>query len=282
MEPVITHFLNLFQYEAVGEGSYKIKRIQSILKLIQKGEIIELGKTVKNCLYYFAHGPVYISKQLHYDDAKRRYRDLDIPEGTGFANVRLSMCDHTGTHIDALNHVSEKGKLFGGIDIKTMRADVDGYKDLDITTIPPIITRAIFFDVSDIGLEREVTSEDLQKRLKVNVEKGDAAIIYTGFSKDGAEEEPGIGLDAAKWLVSKGFGLVGSDSPRTEYVRKGSKSYLPVHRYLIAENGIPIIDNMYLEALAKLLGGKQEFVLIVLPLRLSGATASPLNPIALL
>jgi len=75
---------------------------------------------------------------------------------------------------------------------------------------------------------------------------------------------------------------VGSDSPRTEYVINGSKSYLPVHRYLIAENGIPIIDNMYLEALAKLLGGKQEFVLIVLPLRLSGATASPLNPIALL
>ena len=51
---------------------------------------------------------------------------------------------------------------------------------------------------------------------------------------------------------------------------------------IIAENGIPIIDNMYLEALAKLLGDKHEFVLIVLPLRLSGATASPLNPIALL
>jgi len=281
MSVFLPHFLNIFQYEDT-EISIKVKRIKDLLNLIQKGEIIELGKVVRNDFYYFGHGPVYISKQLHYDDAKRRYRELEIPEGSGFANVRINMCDHTGTHIDALNHVSEKGKLFGGIDIKTMRADVDGYKDLDVTTIPPIITRGILFNVSDIGLDREVTGEDLEKKLRVNIEKGDAAIIYTGFSKDGADEEPGIGIDAARWIVKKEFGIVGSDAPRTEYVRKGMKTYLPVHRYLIAEKGILIIDNMNLENLAKALGDRQEFLLIILPLRLSGATASPINPIAII
>ncbi|QXJ28947.1 hypothetical protein J5U23_01816 [Saccharolobus shibatae B12] len=281
MSSILDHFLNMFQYEST-RVSFKVKRMKDLIALIQKGEIIELGKTIRNGTYYFGHGPVYIGKHLYYDDAKRRYKELDIPEGSGFANVRLNMCDHTGTHIDALNHVSERGKLFGGIDIKTMRADVDGYKDLDITTIPPIFTRGVFFDVSDIGLDREITGEDLEKRMEVKIERGDAAIIYTGFSKDGADEEPGIGLDAARWIVSKGFGLVGSDAPRTEYVRKGMKTYLPVHRYLIAENGIPIIDNMNLENLAKALNRRQEFILVLLPLKLTGATASPLNPIAII
>jgi len=281
MSEFLPHFLNVFQYEGT-EVSIKVKRIKDLLNLIQKGEIIELSKVVKNGFYFFSHGPVYISKQLHYDDIKRRYRELEIPEGSGFANVRINMSDHTGTHIDALNHVSEKGKLFGGIDIKTMRADVDGYKDLDVTTIPPIITRGILFNVSDIGLDREVTGEDLEKRLRVKVEKGDAAIIYTGFSKDGTEEEPGIGIDAARWIVKKGFGIVGTDTIRSEYFRKGMKTYLPVHRYLIAENGILIIDNMNLENLAKALGDRQEFLLIILPLRLSGATGSPINPIAII
>jgi kynurenine formamidase len=51
-----------------------------------------------------------------------------------------------------------------------------------------------------------------------------------------------------------------------------------VHALLIAEHGVLLLENLYLEQLAA--DGIARFLLIVLPLPLVGATGSPVRPIA--
>ncbi len=54
---------------------------------------------------------------------------------------------------------------------------------------------------------------------------------------------------------------------------------LPGHRVLIVEHGIHIIEVMDLEALAA--AGVHEFLFVLSPLRLVGATGSPARPLAI-
>jgi kynurenine formamidase len=54
---------------------------------------------------------------------------------------------------------------------------------------------------------------------------------------------------------------------------------MPVHVHLLVENGIHIIECLNLEELAA--AGVREFLFVALPLKISGATASPIRPVAL-
>jgi kynurenine formamidase len=52
-----------------------------------------------------------------------------------------------------------------------------------------------------------------------------------------------------------------------------------VHRYLLVNNGVTHLENLYLEDLAA--NRVYEFLLIVTPLRMLGATGSWVHPIAI-
>jgi kynurenine formamidase len=54
---------------------------------------------------------------------------------------------------------------------------------------------------------------------------------------------------------------------------------LPAHRVLLVEHGIHIIESLALEELAT--AGVHEFVFVLSPLKLVGATGSPVRPIAI-
>ena len=53
---------------------------------------------------------------------------------------------------------------------------------------------------------------------------------------------------------------------------------LPVHRSLLVEHGIHIIENLDMERLAA--DKIYEFLFVCLPLKFVGATGSPVRPIA--
>jgi kynurenine formamidase len=57
------------------------------------------------------------------------------------------------------------------------------------------------------------------------------------------------------------------------------KVTLPGHLILLVRHGISIIENLFLEELAR--DQRYEFTFICLPLKLQGATGSPVRPIAL-
>jgi kynurenine formamidase len=61
-------------------------------------------------------------------------------------------------------------------------------------------------------------------------------------------------------------------------------SVFPAHRILIADNGIYIVENLNLEELAAALAQQQvyEFLLVLNPPRLRGATGAAVNAFAIL
>ncbi len=50
------------------------------------------------------------------------------------------------------------------------------------------------------------------------------------------------------------------------------------HKFLLVKHGVRLIENMYLEELSK--DDISEFLFVCLPLKIKGATGSPVFPIA--
>jgi len=91
----------------------------------------------------------------------------------------------------------------------------------------------------------------------------------------------GVTADGSRWLAARRPFAVGADNmawdlPDEHDPELGS---LPGHTILIVQEGIHIIESLYLEELAA--DGVREFGFICLPLKLRGGTGSPVRPIAL-
>jgi len=74
--------------------------------------------------------------------------------------------------------------------------------------------------------------------------------------------------------------FIGADNIGLERHPSGDpESWQPVHTYLLAEAGIPIMELVNLEELAA--EGVHEFAFVGACLKIRGATGSPIRPIAL-
>ena len=206
---------------------------------------------------------------------------------------------HGAPTIDAIGHIGHDGKLFGGLPAEQNEAP-NGLLALGIEHYPKerFINRAVLLDVARfknvdaLPPGEEITAADLEATARaqgVEVRAGDSVLIRTGygryFEKDKAKYmgyRPGPGEGAAKWLAEKKVFLTGDDQLTYEvYPQKGT--VFPVHRILIADNGIYIVENFNLEELSDVLAARKnyEFVLVLNPIRLRGMTGSPLNAFAL-
>ncbi len=58
----------------------------------------------------------------------------------------------------------------------------------------------------------------------------------------------------------------------------------PVHALAVAALGVPLLDNLDLEALAGATAGagRHTFMIVVAPLNIPGGTGSPVTPVAVL
>lgn len=228
----------------------------------------------------------------------RRHGDMVRDGGGSAANEIIVTGGHVGTHIDSLAHVSHDGLLHGGVEAAAIQSQ-HGFSDLGVDRIAPILSRGVLLDVAALhGVDvlepgYEITPDDLEEAARrggVEVLSGDAVLVRTGWSrhwstpdlfvglKDGA---PGPGEKAAQWLADQSVGLTGAETIAYEVIRPGTgHAQLPAHRVLLVEFGIHIIEVMDLTALAAT--GVHEFAFVASPLRIRGATGSPLRPLALL
>jgi kynurenine formamidase len=270
-------------------------------KLIKTGKVFSLGIPFFEGLPKPAPMvPFTLTTRMRHGDIK------DIAPASGAAET-ITMPIHTSTHIDALCHIGEhqdaagnpmpggEVRLYAGKD-KTVAAkdfvSQEGQLHLSAGDLIPIIQRGILIDVPGFkGVDvlpdsYEITVEDVQKVLAwegVKLTPGTAVIFRTGFFKHFREGNQaymdaiaGPGLPAAKFLVEAGMNLIGADNMTVEALPPMDHR---VHRFLIVHNGIPMIENLYLEALAS--EKIYEFLFILNPLRIYGATGSWVNPIAI-
>ena len=228
----------------------------------------------------------------------RRHGDTVRPDGGSAANEIIVTGGHVGTHLDALGHVSHDGALHGGAPAGDVQSHL-GLSELGIDTVAPIVTRGVLLDVAaTLGVEvlepgHEITAAELEEAAHLGgvvPAEGDAALIRTGWDRywddpkafRGLEEgTPGPGEEAARWLVDHGVRVAGAETIAFEVIRPGAgHAVLPVHRILLVEAGIHIIEVMDLSRLA--VAEVADFAFIATPLKIVGATGSPVRPVALL
>lgn len=117
---------------------------------------------------------------------------------------------------------------------------------------------------------------------------GEAVLVRTGWGgrwpqpryADVADGQPGLDVGAARALLERGVVLVGADTLAVEHLAaERGLTDLPVHRLLLAEHGVHLVENLDLETLAGL--AVTEVSLVCAPLAIVGATGAPVRPLAL-
>jgi len=256
--------------------------------LITRGAVYQLGRT------YEAGMPLFGT----------RHFSLRIPQTYGPMGANRTMyhdeivsaeIGQVGTQFDGLGHIGVGDLFYNGHD----RADFsrgDGLTKLGIENVGALTTRGVLVDVAAfkgvamLGDGYEITRADLTgalERQRTEIHAGDVVLVHTGWGSlwlaDNARfggSAPGVGLDAARYLVEREVVLVGSDTWATEVVpNPDPELQFPVHQLLIPRNGIYIFENLATEELAR--DRVYEFAFFFAPLKLKGATGSPGNPLAI-
>jgi kynurenine formamidase len=211
-----------------------------------------------------------------------------------YSGDAVAMYTHVGTHIDSLAHFGLHGRVWNGFEAASHLGD-KGWDVNGANKIPPIVARGILIDLpaakntSELPAGQAITPSDIQRALtaqKVTITAGDVVLIRTGRGAKFADADaykanpPGLTVEAARLLAQSGAMIVGVDLINPERMPSGLEdNYLPVHTYLLGEQGILILENLNLEALSQ--DRVYEFALIAASLKYRGASGAPLRPLAL-
>lgn len=258
---------------------------------VERGEIVDLSHALDAGMpVYPYHAPYMLSLHRRHGDPHAAPRIAD----SSFANEIIVMSSHTSTHIDALGHFSRCGLVHGGQPAHEIET-AGGLSRLDVTDIGPIWRSAVLLDVAahkGVGAlqpAEEIGADDFAacaQAQSVSIRRGDLVLVRTGWAQHWRNSAlfngslgglPGPGRDGTLWLIDQGVSMMGSDTPAFEVIPSQGDS---VHAMLLVDRAIHIIENLNLEALAS--RRPKRFLFVGLPLRMVGATGSPLRPIAVL
>ncbi len=216
-------------------------------------------------------------------------------EYASYSGDSILMYTHCGTHVDTLNHWGYGGSLWNGF------ADQDylgsrHWKVAGADVHPPVIARGVLIDVPRaLGMQRLPESHGIspdelidalrQQRSVLHV--GDVVLVRTGHMTLWPDAHryltaiPGLTLPAAEFLAKAGAIMIGADTATVEHTPSALEqpSSSPVHTYLLAECGVCLLENAYLEELAN--AHVYEFGYLGAGLRIRGATAAPIRPLAI-
>jgi arylformamidase len=171
----------------------------------------------------------------------------------------MMMSTHTGTHMDAPSHF------------------LANTASIDMIGVERLVGPALLLDLPK-GANEEITLDDL--RVINEIDQGISIVFRTGWQKmianrDYMTSNPGLSVAAAAFLADKNVNAVGIDSPSIDI---GSDEHFSTHKTLLS-NGILIVENLCnLESLEH----KGTFTLVINPLKLKGASGSPVRALAII
>jgi kynurenine formamidase len=206
----------------------------------------------------------------------------------------ISMFTHTGTHVDTLNHFGYHNRIWNGFSADDHLGSLHWTK-AGAEKHPPVIARGILIDVAaahgvDVLPDGHAIDaaqlRDALRRQGTEMHAGDVVMVRTGRGSTwpSAElylpREPGIDKNGSAFLAESGAVMVGADNIAFENLPSPDPdNWLPAHTYLLAEAGVPIMEVVDLEELSQ--EECYEFVFVGACLKIRGATAGPIRPIAL-
>ncbi|NET48476.1 MAG: cyclase family protein [Merismopedia sp. SIO2A8] len=218
----------------------------------------------------------------------------DMNKHVSYTGTAFSMYAHTGTHIDAFNHFGLNGKIYNGFSADEYQGD-RGWTKTGAETIPAIIARGVLIDIAAYkGVDElppgyRIRQEDIIGALanqQTLLAEGDVVLLRTGRMRVYADADayldnpPGLGMSGARYLVENGAMVIGADNLSLEaFPSEVEGNYIPVHTYLLAQQGVPIMELVDLEEIAQ--DQVYEFAFIGGSLKVRGADGAPMRPVAL-
>ena len=264
------------------------EKVLEAVSLVKKGQVYQLGRVYEESMPLVPHR--HFSVMMPVPDAPAGKNQIRGTEALLIAEI-----GQVGTQFDGMGHFGIGDIFYNGYDRREFHT-AKGLSKLGIENAGAFLTRGVLLDIAGLkGTTRlkkgyEITAQDLRDamdREKVKIHKGDAVLIHTGWGSLWKVDndlfnsgEPGIGVEAANFLVSQEICMVGSDSWATEVIPNPNPDLaFPVHQILIPLNGIYNLENLDTSSLVR--DRVYEFAFFFAPLRLKGFAGSPGNPVAI-
>jgi kynurenine formamidase len=214
-------------------------------------------------------------------------------EIVSYSGDSVAFYTHTGTHVDTLNHYGYHNKIWNNFSADEHIGRVWDVAGAD--KHPPVIARGVLLDIpatenvdmlpDSYGIGEEDLRNALQRQ-KVELRVGDVVLVRTGRMTTWPNHEaylynsPGLNREGAEFLAKAGAVTIGADNIGLEQQpAPEGQIWPPVHSYLLAEAGVPMIEVLVLEELAR--EKVYEFAYIGACLKIRGATGSPVRPLAI-
>jgi hypothetical protein len=277
------------------------EKVLEAARLVKTGKIYEIGQVYEKSMPMFGRrtyalispgGPTYAFPSGNHLVANDEFLCAEIGQvgtqfdGPGHIGMKVTMAD------GSLQDVYYNG--FTGAEMYSPY----GLRALGVENVKPMLTRGILIDLAgykglpNLPARYEVTLADVRAALarqglsENDIHPGDALLFRYGWARFWTEpakyntDQPGIGLEVARWVVARQAAMVGSDQGGTEVQPSPDPSLaFPVHQELIMKNGIFNIENLALDELAR--DAAYEFLFVFTPVRFKGATGSPGRPLAI-
>lgn len=225
-------------------------------------EIIDLSQDIYEGMPVYKDLP-QVTMTVH--NSHEEWNGIDNPETKTPAVHKLQLGEHTGTHVDAINHMAIQHKG----------------KSIDTMPLSMFYSEGICLDFSHKGLRELITSEEIEEACQtagLDIRPGDTVLLYTDhyrkhFQSDNWGNGPGITAEAARWLGELKISAFGVETMSPGVPKVSNRE---VH-HICGELNFTHYENMV--NLHQLIG-RGRFRFIGFPLKIRGGTGSPVRAVA--
>jgi kynurenine formamidase len=271
------------------------ERVASAASLVRSGVVVTLSLPMSTGTSPDCPNPA----EFH----MTQRNDADVGLGAmGFAKDFIGVDYHSDghTHIDALCHVAYEGRLYNGVAADTV-TDAGAADEAIALVKDGVVGRGVLLDVPRSRGVRwlepgeHVFRADLEaaaRAQEVEIETGDILFVRTGHSRRLAELGPwntasskaGLHPTAMPLLAERGVVALGCDGNSDTAPSTTEGVAFPIHVLALNAMGVLLIDYLQFEDLGRACeaAGRWEFLCVTAPLRITGGTGSPVNPLAIL
>ena len=265
--------------------------------LVRSGRSVSLSRCFPK-----TPGPGNVNPAQHW------VRTLDYDTGGAAVDYYgINYHGNVATHLDALCHLWDEGKMWNGRDpAREITFDGANFGGVEQWS-DGIITRGVLVNIPKhrsepyVTAERPVHGRELQDAARaqgISLEPGDALVVYSGreawqadhpdtpfgsllYNSSGGPDRPGLHVSCLPFIRDNDVSVLVWDM--MDSMPYGYDIPFAVHSVIFAY-GVALLDNALLQPLAEACAeeARYEFMLVIAPLRVAGGTGSPVNPIALL
>ncbi|OWQ86910.1 polyketide cyclase [Roseateles aquatilis] len=260
------------------------------VKLVKTGKVYPLAVPIDKHLPAFRHR----SFHLYNIQPGQQEGGSKGPNKFTFNDELVEGWTGVGTQLNGIGHIGIDNVYYNGHHAKDF-VTVEGVTKLGVEKVPPIVTRGVVLDMAEfygadvVDDDKEFSVADLQavcEKQGIEIRKGDVVLFNTGWlGLIGKENErflsvePGIGMEAARWLADRGIVAFGGDTWASEIYPNKTGEEFPVNQFMLAKRGIYNLELIDTRALLR--DGIHEFLFVLGHPLYKGSTQVNVNPVAL-